>query len=83
MRVQHIPAPGEKAEMVDVMCMRKAEGRRLAEVLAELWRSEPKEATYAFLSEFGRFLKAFHVRYDGREHGRQGNIGNSNFGGHF
>lgn len=66
--MEHTGLSGQ-AETLDVLVMRKATGRRFAEVLADIWYKEPKSYTYQVFSKFGKFLKAFHLRYGNREHG--------------
>ncbi|CAD7968085.1 unnamed protein product [Amoebophrya sp. A25] len=73
-RVRHVPKAADgKPEELHVMLMRKARGRRLAEVLADAWRSPslslPRSKIFELFRQIGRFLKAFHLRYPEREHG--------------
>eukprot|EP00392_Amoebophrya_sp_AT5.2_P007748 g7763.t1 len=60
----------DRSEVFDVFLMRRAPGQRLDGVLAAWWyRSSKRHRVFALLTQLGRFLRAFHLRYPGKQHG--------------
>lgn len=60
----------DRTEVFDVFLMRRARGQRLDGVLAAwLYRGSKRHRVFALLTQLGRFLRAFHLRYPGKQHG--------------
>ncbi|CAD7963712.1 unnamed protein product [Amoebophrya sp. A120] len=68
-RVEHRSPETNEPELLDVILMRKARGTRLSEIFADMMTRKELLRVVDMLRQFGKFLKAFHTRYPGKQHG--------------